>query len=48
VECYESLVSLTTNDSRFTSETKFRFAMAKAELKDKRILFICKLDLKIR
>jgi hypothetical protein len=29
-------------------ETKSRVAMAKAELKDKRILFICKLDLKIR
>jgi hypothetical protein len=41
------LVSLIRKDSRFTSETKQRFVMEKAELKDKRILFICKLDLKI-
>ena len=48
MERLNTLVSLITNNSRFKSETKTKFAMAKAELKDKKTLFTCKLDLNIR
>jgi hypothetical protein len=40
MECFSYLGSRITNDARYTPETEYRTAMAKAAVNKKKVLFI--------
>ena len=48
VRCFKYLVSMLTDDGRYTFEIKSRIAMAKAAFNKKKNLFTSKLDLNLR
>ena len=48
VKCFKCLVSILTNDGRWTCEIKSRIAMAKAAFNKKKILFTSILDINLR